>query len=119
VKVLVPTTIAVLLAASVPAFACDKDEKASFPMQAAAFQEKVDAKAAKIRARTEARLKEDGVTAEVAKQERARVEAVLTSMQAAARKVASDGVVTADEAKSVRELSRTLRKNKKDKASRS
>ena len=56
--------MAVMGSAAVPALACDHNEQASFPMPAAAFQEKVNNKATKIRARTEERLKESGATAE-------------------------------------------------------
>jgi hypothetical protein len=114
--------LVVALATSVaaPALACKdgKHEKASFPMAAATFQEKIDRKAAKIRARTEERLQESGATAEQAKQERARVEAILASIQAVAKKAMEDGVVTVEEAQAVRAAGRELRKHKKDRASR-
>ena len=106
-------TAAIVSSVAVPALACDHEgEKASFPMQAAAFQEKIDAKAAKMRARTEERLRESKATAEQAKAERARVEAVLATIQTEAKKAMADGVVTADEAQTVRAAGRALKKNK-------
>ena len=102
--------IALVTGAAVPALACDKDGEASFPMNAAAFQEKVDAKVSRIRARTEERV--SGMTAAQAKQERARVEAVLVSIQTAAKKAVADGVVTAEEAQTVRAAGRDLKKHK-------
>ena len=113
-----PVTVivaALVCGVSAPAFACDKDAEASFPMKATAFQQKVDAKAAKVRARTAERIKESGATTEQAKQERARIETVLASIQAAARKATADGVVTAEEAQTVRAAGRDLHK-KKDKS---
>ena len=106
--------VALVSTAAVPALACDKDQQASFPMPAAAFQEKVDGKAAKIRARIENRLKQSGATAEQAKQERARVEAILANIQTEATKA-----ITAEEAKTVKAAGRGLRHHKKDGASKS
>jgi hypothetical protein len=107
-------TVALVSAVAVPAVACDKEgEQAAFPMKAEAFQQKLDAKATKMRARVEERLRESNTPAAQAKAERARVETVLASIQTAAKKVMADGVVTADEAQTVRAVGRDLKKSKK------
>jgi hypothetical protein len=113
--------MAVLIsAAALPALACgDKDEQASFPMKSDAFQQKVDGKIAKIRARTEDRLKDSGATAEQAKQERARVETVVATIQSAAKSAMADGVVTAEEAKTVRAAGKALHKGHRKDANKS
>ena len=99
-----------LLAAAATASA---GEKGQFPMKADIFQQHLDAGIARARAHLEERLQKKQVSGEEAKQARARLDSVAARIQAAAHKATADGVVTADEAKAVHEISRELRKHKK------
>jgi hypothetical protein len=88
--------------ASVPALA----DKPTFPMKADAFQQLVDARIARHRAKMEERIKAKNLTTDQAKEKREHFEARVAKVQAAAKQVEADGVVTEDEAKSVMEIGR-------------
>jgi hypothetical protein len=93
-----------------PAFAKDKDgskEKVSFPMPAAAFKAKVDARQAKAREHMEKRAAT--LTAEQAKELRAKFDAGVVKVNAEVAKATADGTVTKDEAKAVRHVASELR----------
>ena len=94
--------VALSLFASVSAFA-QKGDKPSFPMPAAEFQQRVDARLAKGRAHMEERIKKENLNDAQAKEKRAKFDARAAAIQAATKQATADGTVTADEAKAVRE----------------
>lgn len=100
--------IATLFAAA-PAMAGEKDgkEKVSFPMPAAAFKAKIDAKQAKAREHMEKRAAT--LNAEQAKELRAKFDAGTAKVNAEVAKVTADGTVTKDEAKEVRKVAHEAR----------
>lgn len=88
----------------------DKAQKeASFPMKASAFKKIVDGKLGKMKGHFERgvskRSLSHGQKADIDKT----LESALKDIHSAVDKVSSDGVVTKDEAKQVRELSEQLR----------
>jgi tellurite resistance protein len=103
--------LALSTVAAVPAFAGDHG---TFPMKADEFQQKVDARIAKARAHLEDRLQKKQVAADTAKEARAKFDAAAAEVEAAVHKATADGVVTADEAKAVRQVARALHPHKKD-----
>lgn len=80
----------------------DKGKK-HFPMPAAEFKAKVDKRQARARARMEERVGKMEPAA--AKDERAKFDAALATVNAEVAKACADGTVTADEAKAVRAAS--------------
>ena len=95
--------VALSLFASVSAFADGGKGKANFPMPAAEFQQKIDARITKHRAKMEEHIKSKGLDATKAKEKRDAFDARSAKIQAAAKVAEADGTVTADEAKTVRE----------------
>ncbi|MBX3264010.1 MAG: hypothetical protein KIS78_11625 [Labilithrix sp.] len=93
--------------AAAPAMAGDKHEKASFPMPAAAFKQRVDARQAKARERMEKRASTLG--AEQAKELRAKFDAGVAKINAEVNKAVADGTVTKEEADAVRKVSKEVR----------
>src|SRR5947207_12828433 len=97
---------AVLSVAAVPAFAGDHagagKEHVSFPMKADAFQQRVEARLTKMKARMEKRIVEKKLDAAKAKEVRDRFDARAAKVRAATAEAAKDGVVTQDEAKAIR-----------------
>lgn len=116
---IVATVIALSTLVAVPAFAApaqgnaptksqraegDKDKgKAKFPMPAAEFKAKVDARQAKARKHMEERAAQ--LPADQAKELRARFEADIQKVDAEVAKAVADGTVTKEEAKAVRAAS--------------
>jgi hypothetical protein len=98
--------------AALPAFA----QKPSFPMPAAEFQQRVDARLAKGRARLEQRIKKNNLSDEQANQARARFDERATKIQTATAQATADGTVTAEEAKAVREAGGGRHPHKHDKS---
>jgi len=109
-----------LSTAAIPAFAGDrahhdgrgtpaqsadggKKQKASFPMPAAEFRTRVNARLAKVDAHVEKRIVDKKLDAEKAKELRAKVAERKAKVIAATDKACADGTVTADEAKEVRQ----------------
>jgi hypothetical protein len=90
------------------------DAAAAFPMQAAEFKQKVDARIEKKRARMEEHLKD--ADAAKAKEAREKFAANAAKLKAEVDKVAADGVVTKDEAKQVHDVAKAMHphKGKKD-----
>lgn len=97
-RFLIPATFLGVLFAAIPAFA----DKPTFPMKADEFQKHVDARIAKARTHMEARITKKGLDAEKAKEARARFDAKVAKVQAAAKQAEADGTVTEDEAKAIR-----------------
>jgi hypothetical protein len=83
----------------------ERDKK--FPMPAAEFKAKVDARTTKARAHVEKRAAT--LPADQAKELRAKFEAGVAKVGAEVAKATADGTVTADEAKAVRKVAREAR----------
>ena len=108
------TIVAAVLAistlfAAAPAMAGEHGDKggASFPMPAAAFQQKVTAREAKAREHMEKRASK--LSAEEAKTLRAKFDAGVAKVNAEVAKATADGTVTKEEAKAVRQVAKELR----------
>ncbi|MBX3207374.1 MAG: hypothetical protein KF764_20165 [Labilithrix sp.] len=93
--------------AAAPAMAGDKHEKASFPMPAAAFKERVSARQAKARERMEKHA--STLSAEQAKELRAKFDAGVAKINVEVDKATADGTVTKDEAVAVRKVAKEVR----------
>ncbi|MDF2692266.1 MAG: hypothetical protein K0S65_649 [Labilithrix sp.] len=99
----------VTIFAAAPAMAGEKHEheKASFPMPAATFKAKVDARQAKAREHMEKHAAK--LTAEQAKELRAKFDAGVVKINAEVSKATADGTVTKDEADAVRKVAKETR----------
>lgn len=94
--------------AAAPAMAGDKHhDKPSFPMPAATFKQKVDARQAKARERMEKRAAK--LSAEEAKALRAKFDEGAAKINAEVNKAIADGTVTKDEAVAVRKVAKEVR----------
>jgi len=93
----------------------EKGEKAQFPMKAAPFRAKVESRITKGRERLVAHLTKKNVAADKQKEILAKFDAATQQVRDATDKVCADGTVTKDEAKSVRELAKSLRHQGHDK----
>jgi hypothetical protein len=91
--------------AAAPAMA-GEHEKASFPMPAAAFKQRVDTRQAKARERMEKHAAK--LTAEQAKELRAKFDAGIAKVNAEVSKATADGTVTKDEADAVRKVAKEM-----------
>lgn len=91
--------------AAAPAMAGDKG--ASFPMPAAAFKQKVDARQAKAREHMEKRA--STLSPDQAKELRAKFDAAAAKVNAEVAKATADGTVTKDEAIAVRKVAKEAR----------
>lgn len=103
-KIVAALVLAVASLVAVPAFAKGGKGKASFPMAAAEFKAKVDAKTVKAKERMEDKAKQ--LPADQAKELRAKFDAGTVQINAEVAKATADGTVTADEAKKVREVAK-------------
>lgn len=91
-----------------PAMANGKPhEKVTFPMPAAVFKQKADAREAKAREHMEKRAAK--LPAEQAKELRAKFEAGAAKINAEVSKATADGTVTKDEADAVRKVAKEVR----------
>lgn len=88
------------------AFAEGHGKKNAFPMAAAEFKQKIDNRIAKAKTRMEERASK--LSAEEAKQLRAKFDAGVAKVNAEVAKATADGTVTKDEAKEVRKAAREL-----------
>jgi hypothetical protein len=91
------------LFAAAPAMAGDK-HGASFPMPAATFKQKVDARQAKARTHMEERASK--LSADDAKALRAKFDAGVAKVNAEVNKATADGTVTKEEAMAVKKVAR-------------
>ena len=89
---------------AVPAMAGDKHDAGNFPMPAATFKQKVDARQAKAREHMEKRAAK--LNAEQAKELRAKFDARAAKINAEVGKATADGTVTKEEADAVRKVAR-------------
>jgi hypothetical protein len=92
--------------AAAPAMAGEKHH-ASFPMPAATFKQKVDARQAKARAHMEERASK--LSAEEAKALRAKFDAGVAKINAEVGKATADGNVTKEEAVAIHKVAKELR----------
>ncbi len=95
-------SLALVGATAGTALAGGHDDPAAFPMKAAEFQRKVEARIAKRKEHLAKKIVAKKVDAARAKEMLERSEARATALRAAVATAAQDGVVTADEAKAVR-----------------
>ena len=87
-------------------------EKLVFPMKADEFQKRIDGRLQKKKERIEKKLSEKQVPADKAKEIRDRFAENAAKIAAATKQVTSDGVVTEEEAKQVREVMHALHPHK-------
>ena len=107
-KIVAAVVLAIASLVAVPAFAKGKGDHAkNFPMTAAEFKAKVDKKTAKAREHMEEKAKQ--LPADQAKDLRSKFDAGTAQINAEVAKATADGTVTADEAKKVREVAKTVR----------
>jgi hypothetical protein len=104
-SLIVGSVLALATLLSVPAFA--KQDEASFPMPAAQFKQKVDARLAKARTHMEERASK--LPANEAKDLRAKFDAGAAKINGEVAKATADGTVTLDEAKGLRQTMREIR----------
>ncbi|HEU4535789.1 MAG TPA: hypothetical protein VFS00_16800 [Polyangiaceae bacterium] len=107
-KLIAALALATTVIAAAPAFAGEKDA-GQFPMGAAQFRQKVEARQQKMRERFEAAIAEKKVPADKVSEIRAHMAEKQAKVKAEVDKVCADGTVTADEAKQVRALAKSLR----------
>src|SRR5690606_942505 len=107
-KIISALVVAALSLVAVPALAHGKGDHAKkFPMAAAEFKAKVDARAAKAKQRMEERAAK--LPADQAKELRAKFDAGTAQINAEVAKATADGTVTLDEAKQVRAVAKSVR----------
>lgn len=98
----------------------EKGDKGQFPMAADKFKERVEARITKGRAKLVERLDKKGVDAEKKTAALAKFDEAAKEVRAAVDTACADSTVTADEAKSVRQVAKKLhgdhKKAKADKA---
>jgi hypothetical protein len=83
-------------------------QKLTFPMKSDEFQKHMDARVAKMRERLEHRITKKQLSADQAKELRAKFEAGVVQLNAATKQATADGVVTEDEAKQVRAVAKSM-----------
>jgi hypothetical protein len=106
-SIFIGTVLALATLFAVPALAGEHGDKASFPMPAATFKAKVDARQVKARARMEKHAAK--LSAEQAKELRAKFDAGLAKVNVEVAKATADGTVTQEEATNVRKVAREAR----------
>lgn len=89
--------------------------KLSFPMKGDDFQKHIDAKVVKMRERLEKRIAHKQLSANDAKELRAKFDAGVAKLSAATKQATADGTVTEDEAKQVRTVAKEMRGHRGDK----
>jgi hypothetical protein len=107
-KLVASLALATIAFAAVPAFAGMKDDPSQFPMAAAQFRQKVEARQQKMRERFDAAVAEKKIPAEKVAEVRARLAEGQAKVKAEVDRVCADGTVTLDEAKQVRQLAKSL-----------
>lgn len=103
-KFVAALVLAIASLVAVPAFA-KGDGHAKFPMPAAEFKAKVDARTAKAKQKMEDRAAK--LPADQAKELRAKFDAGTTQINQEVAKATADGTVTKEEAQKVREVAKT------------
>ncbi len=102
-SMIISSVLALATLVAVPAMAGDKHPE-NFPMPAAAFQAKIGAHQAKAREHMETRAAT--LTADQAKELRAKFDAHQAKVNAEVAKATADGTVTKDEADAVKAVAR-------------
>ncbi|MRG92298.1 hypothetical protein [Polyangium spumosum] len=92
-----------------------KHGKGEFPVDAARFDEKVEAKIKRAREQMEALLAAHPLPESMKAQIRKDFEAGVVAIRAAAKEAGKDGKVTRDEAKDVKKLAKELKKSAREK----
>ena len=109
----VATSLVAPLALAAPAEGQKTEARAGdapkFPMKAAEFQQKVDARTVKAREHMEKRLTKHSATDTQKKEARAKFDAGVAEIQKVVSVATADGVVTKDEAQKVREKAKEVR----------
>jgi hypothetical protein len=105
-NLIVSSVLALATLVAAPAMAGEQDN-ASFPMPAAAFKAKVEARQAKARTHMEERASK--LPADQAKEIRAKFDAGVAKINAEVAKATADGTVTKDEAHAVHEVAKSVR----------
>jgi hypothetical protein len=106
-SMIIGTVLALATLFAAPAMAGEHGDKASFPMPAATFKAKVDARQTKAREHMEKHATK--LTAEQAKELRAKFDAGVAKINAEVTKAVADGTVTKEEADAVRQVSKEVR----------
>jgi hypothetical protein len=106
---LIGLLVAISTLIAVPAFA-KGGNKASFPMPAATFKQKVDRRVAKARQKMETHVSK--LPADKQKEARARFDAGVARINQEVTKVTADGTVTKEEAAQVRQVAKDLKAKK-------
>jgi len=102
-KLVAAVTVALSCLVAVPAFADEAHKGPSFPVPAAQFQQHVTARQAKAREHME--KKAASLSADEAKELRAKFDANMAKQNAEVAKAVADGTVTKEEAQAVRAAS--------------
>jgi hypothetical protein len=116
IAILATTLAFATLFAASPASAAPHSPEGRFPMPAAAFKERVEARRAKAREHVEKRAQ--GLDANRAKELRQRFAEQCTRVDAEVNKATADGTVTRDEARDVRKVERHPRHGRHDRHAR-
>jgi hypothetical protein len=98
--------LSLTMAASAPALA--DEGRPNFPMPAAEFAQRVDARLSRAKGRMERYITENKVDDQQAQTLRARFDLVAGEIEAEVQKAGADGTVTRDEARAVRQVARQL-----------
>ena len=105
-SMIIGTVLALSTLVAIPAMAGEKGEGANFPMPAATFKAKVDARQAKAREHMEKRAAT--LAPEQAKELRAKFDAGIARVNVEVDKATADGTVTKEEAHAVREVAKEM-----------
>ena len=106
-SMIIGTVLALATLVSVPAMAGEKGGHANFPMPAAEFKAKFDARQTKARERMEKHAAT--LSAEQAKELRAKFDAGAARINAEVTKATADGTVTKEEARAVHDVVKEVR----------
>ncbi len=106
-KLIAAFALATTALAAAPAFAGEPDP-GQFPMAAAQFKQKAEARQQKHAERFEAAVAEKKIPAEKVAEMRAKMAERQAKMKAEIDRVCADGTVTLDEAKQVRQIAKSL-----------
>lgn len=105
-SLLVAFAVALTAASAAPAMA--GENPGNFPMPAATFEQHVDARLERAKARMESHIAENNVPEAKAQQIRARFDSIVQEVRAEVAKAVADGTVTLDEAKAIRAVAQKL-----------
>jgi hypothetical protein len=104
---IIGTVLALATLFTIPAMAGEQGEHAKFPMPAAEFKAKIEGREAQWRQHMERRASK--LSADDAKQLRAKFDAGIAKVNAEVAKATADGTVTKEEADAVRTVAKEVR----------